>query len=194
MAHLAPETFVDLVDGTRADASEPHLATCAECRLQLAELRALTVEVSTVDVPEPSPLFWNHLSARVRDAVEAEPRGVAAWFHGWNWRTATVAGAAAVVLLAAALVVRDIGPASPRAGDAAPPTVVETTVASEPLADDEPFGLVADLAGDLDWESAVEATLPARGGIERAVADLTEPERAELQRLLTDALEERSGV
>ena len=40
--------------------------------------------VAEVEVPEPSPLFWDHLSARVRDAVAAEPArrwwsGVRSW-------------------------------------------------------------------------------------------------------------------
>ncbi len=191
MAHLTPETFVDLLDGTRTDESEPHLAACAECRRQLAGLRAASADVSDMEVPEPSPLFWTHLSARVRNAIEAEPRGVAAWFHGWSWRVASVAAIGALALFAATLVVRDIRLTSSRPSGIAELElpVADTAVAAVLPAEDASFGLVADLAGDLDWEAAVAATLPARGGVERAVADLTEPERVELQRLLTDALE-----
>ena len=191
MAHLTPETFVDLLDGTRADHSEPHLAVCVECQRQLAGLRAASADVSGIEVPEPPSVFWNHLSARVRDAIEAEPRGLSAWFHGWTWQAGGLAAVGVLALLAAMLVVRDIGPASsrPREVAALPADTADAAATVVVPAEDDSFGLVADLAGDLDWEAAVEATLPARGGVERAVADLTEPERVELQRLLTDALE-----
>lgn len=36
------------------------------------------------DVPEPSPLFWNHLSARVRDAVAVEPIPRSWWMMYWR--------------------------------------------------------------------------------------------------------------
>ena len=39
MTHLSPDTFVDLLDGTRAEETVLHLATCDICRQQLAELR-----------------------------------------------------------------------------------------------------------------------------------------------------------
>ena len=31
MTHLSPDTFVDLLDGTLADAAVPHLASCDTC-------------------------------------------------------------------------------------------------------------------------------------------------------------------
>src|SRR5438132_12929430 len=70
--HLTPDDLVDLADGTRPESSAPHLASCATCRAQLNEMRAMMSAVADVDVPEPSPLFWNHFSQRVHEAVAAE--------------------------------------------------------------------------------------------------------------------------
>ena len=43
------------------------------CRAEVEALRGVLREVRAVDVPEPSPLFWDHLSARVGDAIAREP-------------------------------------------------------------------------------------------------------------------------
>ena len=71
MTHLSESEFVDLA----ADALDPrraaHVETCAPCREQRDALRAMLRDVSAVVVPEPSPLFWEHMSARVRDGMAA---------------------------------------------------------------------------------------------------------------------------
>jgi hypothetical protein len=67
--HVNAEALVDIAEGVRPESSEPHLAGCERCRTQLRELRAMMSEVRGVDVPEPSPLFWDHLSSRVSEAV-----------------------------------------------------------------------------------------------------------------------------
>jgi len=70
--HLRPDELIDLAEGTRAESSAAHLAECAVCRLQVAELKAMMSAAADVDVPEPSPLFWDHFSARVHAAVADE--------------------------------------------------------------------------------------------------------------------------
>ena len=70
--HLNAEQFVDIADGTRPESSAPHLTVCEPCRAQLCELRAMMAAAKDVNVPEPSPLFWDHLSSRVSEAVAAE--------------------------------------------------------------------------------------------------------------------------
>src|SRR5215470_2449246 len=70
--HLAPEDLVDLAEGARPESTAPHLASCEACRAQLAELRAMMAAAVDADVPEPSPLFWDQLTRRVHDAVEAD--------------------------------------------------------------------------------------------------------------------------
>src|SRR5438552_5435196 len=77
--HLNEHELVDLADGSRTEASAPHLATCSDCRRQLADLRATLASVAAVDVPEPSPLFWDHFSRRVHEAVDAQGRPGRSW-------------------------------------------------------------------------------------------------------------------
>jgi hypothetical protein len=61
-------------------------------------------------------------------------------------------------------------------------------------ADDPSWSLMTDLAGDLDWDAAVEAGLAgSAGGVDRAVFDLSLDERRELARLLKAELA-RSGA
>src|SRR5579871_7043009 len=79
MAHLTPEQFVDIAEGTVAEGDVSHLSACAVCGRQLAEMRALMAEAADVEVPEPSPLYWDRLSARVRDAVAHEAERPRSW-------------------------------------------------------------------------------------------------------------------
>ena len=71
MRHLQSEELIDLAEGARPESSALHLQTCDECRSRLTDLRAAMAAAAHVNVPEPSPLFWDHFSARVRDAVLA---------------------------------------------------------------------------------------------------------------------------
>ena len=63
-----------------------------------------------------------------------------------------------------------------------------------PLADDESMALVADLAGELDWDGVSEVGLASEGGAARAVAELDEAERVELRRLLAEELGPAAGT
>src|SRR5262245_8728068 len=107
MQHLSGDEFVDLVEGIVSDVDLPHLASCDRCRGQLADLRAalaMAAEKEVVDVPEPSPLFWDHFSARVREAVANEPAPPDGWWQRlWSWPgvLAPVSAVAAVVVVLA---------------------------------------------------------------------------------------------
>ena len=194
--HLQPDELVDLAEGTRPESSAPHLATCEVCRHQLAELKAMMSAAADVAVPEPSPLFWDHFSVRVREAVAAEgvPRR-----SFWSWpRLAMPAAAAAMagVILAVAL---NTGPAT--TPEAPTPTVAPTaSVASVDLlsdpqspGDDTALTLVAELSSDMDLDAAREAGLAAGGSAEHAVTHLDGGELRELRRLLQEELA-RSGA
>ena len=102
MAHLTPEELLDLAEGTRSGEMFPHVASCDVCRRELSELRATLAMTADVAVPEPSPLFWDHLSARVHEAVEAERRAEARTGPlSWpSWRIALPFGVAAVLGIA----------------------------------------------------------------------------------------------
>jgi hypothetical protein len=183
MSHLTPEELLDLAEGAQDEASAPHLTRCQSCRGQLADLRAAMAAVSEIDVPEPSPLFWEHLSARVREAIAPDAAPRVSWIERWfSWKIAVPATAGVVTLLAVAVTMH---------GPRAPETTVRQTVSQQTSdqlvrpADDLSWSLMTDIASDLDWEAAVEAglTTPA-GGVDRAVFDLNADERRALRRLL----------
>src|ERR1051325_8890597 len=100
--HLTPEELLDLAEGARAESAAPHLEPCAACREHVAALRATMSLAADVDVPEPSPLFWDHLSRRVREAVAAEElttptRSAAGWTLSWrSWAWAGAVAAAVI--------------------------------------------------------------------------------------------------
>ena len=185
--HLREEEFVDLVEGGRAiPQAEAHLQSCAACRERLAGLRSTLASVEAVDVPEPSPLFWDHFSRRVRDAVAAEAVGRPG--RGWLPWLFPLAAAAAVLLFVVAPGVRRAArtPATSIAvAPAAPAVPVRDTLGE---VTDPSLTFVADLTDGAGWETAHEAGLAPRGSAEHAVTHLSEPELRELQRLLQTEL------
>lgn len=200
MNHLSPDTFVDLLEGTVSEDAVPHLASCALCRDELASLLATWQAAVDADVPEPSPLFWDHLSARVADAVAAESQAVRRpwWRLDWSWNVAGLAAAAAAAVIVVVLV-RPAGsptPVVPTVGSATVPAAsgVADLEPLAPLADDESIGFVADLAANLDWDGVAEGGLSAAGSAARAVSELDENERIELQRLLSEELGASAGT
>jgi hypothetical protein len=213
MAHLTPAQFVDLAEGIEAEGAGRHLAECDACRRGLAELRATMADVAgparrgdlgISDVPEPSPLFWDHLSARVRQGVaEQGAPGGARWVERWLrprvvWPI--LAGAAGAVVLAVVasrgpVVVKPI-PATPLPiGDGAQ---LPSLPPLEPLgtADDPSLGLMADYGTTLSWDDMrEEMTLGGHvGSTDEAVIALSAEERQELQRLLEEEMTQPSAL
>src|SRR5688500_5208152 len=97
--HLSSQEFVNALDSALAAARQSHLDACASCQTQLAELRTLMQDASHgADVPEPSPLFWDHFHSRVLTAVQAEGQpGHRAWWMNWaHARTLVTLGATLV--------------------------------------------------------------------------------------------------
>jgi hypothetical protein len=192
--HLQPDELVDLAEGTRAESSAPHLAECAVCRLHLAELMAMMSAAADVDVPEPSPLFWDHFSARVREAVAAEgaPRRSL-----WAWPRLTIPAAAVATAALLAAVALNTGRVSAPAPLVVPdplPPVASVDLLSDPQSPgDTALMLVAELSSDMDFDAAREAGLAVRGSAEHAITHLTGSELRELQRLLQEELA-RSGA
>ena len=202
MSHLRPLEFVDLAEGTLPEDAAPHLAACEACRRELADLRAMMSEASGVTAPEPSPLFWDHLSARVREAVAEEtarPR---------TWRERVLRPLVLVPSLAAALAVALIAVLLPR-------TPVTTTIPSTPLpiaenstlptvsptlpplgvADDPQLRIVAAVATTVGWDEMMDEVAMSTAGTGEAVAAaLTPDERRELQRLLAEEMAQPSAL
>jgi hypothetical protein len=196
--HLTGVDFVDLADGTRPEASAPHLASCAHCRQQLLEMRSLMVAATSVQVPEPSPLFWDHLSDRVREAVAAEHQLPRRWWSGLPWRRMLIPASA--VPAAAILIVSAWAPGVPTPPPIAPKSAIQPAFATAPAAggglndgfddavDDESLTLVADLSAGLNVDPATDTNLAPNGSAEHAVSHLNDAELRELQLLLKQEL------
>ena len=191
MNHLSPDERIDAVEDALEPERRAHLDTCEVCRREVAGLALVLNEARTIEAPEPSPMFWEHFSARVRTAIESEPPSGRGWWPGLAGRRLSegwwlvLAPIGALALLVAALM-----PGLPRESGVAPPSV---TVASEsrdlPLGD-EGWKLVAELVGDIDWDTADAAGVSVRPGVaEQAALDLSAQEQQELRRLLKAELE-----
>jgi hypothetical protein len=194
--HLNPEELVDIAEGTRPEASAPHLARCEPCRAQLQDLRAMMSAAEDVDVPEPSPLFWDHLSSRVKKAVAAEAAPRRSWLAALVWKRGLLdpmlAVGAAGLLIAVVLGSRATPPVA-KAPAAASSMALESAAPRELLGDsavdnDASLALVASLTDDADLETAREAGLVPRGSAEHAVTHMSDAELRELRRLLTEEL------
>lgn len=193
--HLQPDELIDLAEGTRAESSAPHLITCAVCRAELDDVKAVMTSAARVDVPEPSPLFWAHLSRRVGEAVAAEGSPRSAWWstivgdgpavrvrpRGFRPRLFAAVAFAAIVL---AVVF------SARDRFAVRESIVATTAVTgesmpEPQAGDDPsLVLVAELTSEMDLDGVAEAGLTPQGSAEHAVTHMDGGELRELQKLL----------
>ena len=185
--HLREEEFVDLIETGSATAPlQEHLKSCAACRERLADLRATLQSVKAVDVPDPSPLFWDHFSRRVRDAVavDAARRSGRGWLP---WLFPAAAAASLILFVVAPGVWRSARRPATSIADApaAPAATVRDTLGE---VTDPSLTFVADLTDGAGWEAAHEAGLSPRGSAEHAVTHLSEPELRELQRLLQTEL------
>jgi hypothetical protein len=206
MRHLTPGDFVDLAEGARDAQSVPHLAACDVCRRRLADLRAAMAGISRSEggIPEPSPLFWDHLSARVRDGVRNEDVP-ARTFHSGSFLTTPRLAFAAVWCVVAIAIGATFGsrliapqPQAPIAPLTTAPAGTVANVHNAPIttpdlpgsADDPSFSLVADYGKTLDWDELREQmSVPAHTGImDAAAGELNAEERQELHRLLTEQL------
>ena len=211
MAHLKPARLVDLAEGVEAEQSVPHLAECDTCRRALAELRATIVAIETPRgpgsdvVPEPSPLFWDHLSARVHDAVAEEGRPArVGWLDRWlrpRVIAPVLAGALALVIVSLAVRSANAPPAAPIPSSVLPVAVTApppTLPPLEPLgaSDDPALGLIEDYGTQLGWDDMREemAVTTHAGGIDEAVTTLTAEERQELQQLLEEEMAQPTAL
>ena len=214
MAHLTPERLVDLAEGTELERAVPHLGECEVCRRALAELRATIADAAgpvipvindITDVPEPAPLFWDQLSARVRDAVEEEEQGTpdASWAERWLRPRVSLPILAAVAGVVIVAVVASRRPGAPNLLPAVPLPIAENAQLPslpplEPLgaSDDPSLGLLADYGTTLEWDDmrAGMALATHVGGSDEVVIALSTEERQELQRLLEEEMTQPSAL
>jgi hypothetical protein len=197
--HLSGDALVELA---QAGESHPHVAECDRCRRAFEDVRDALNLVRAEQVPEPSPLFWDHLSARVHEAVQHEaplrPRR-AVWFTTPRWRSAVAVALTVLVVAVVARALRPAGAPASRPGPAQttqlPVAVPETSrTAQEPPTEestDASWTLVTELASnaDLDTTTRAEGFALQPGAAERAALQLTPDEQRELVRLLQAAVE-----
>ena len=208
MKHL---TRTELLEAVESPAQGPsrharHLDECAACREEVAALRAVLARAADDPLPEPSPLFWDHFSARVAEAVRGESISArASWLSHVRRPLTTWAVAAATLVLAIMTVLwrATLHAPSPAGPPTMPSSVASTAPARSdglaPLPVDNPdtdarWAVVRVAAEDLAWDDVRDAGISADPGAAEGVAlELTADERSELARLLNRELK-RNGV
>jgi hypothetical protein len=192
--HVTPEEFVDVIEGTRGEASLPHLAECAACREELAGMRAAMTAAVDSDVPEPSPRFWERFSARVAERLDAAPDS--RWWVAWTRPRVLVPVSALGALVLVVAIAPNwrggrtaLGPRS--ATTTSTPALASATDATGDSADDSGdalLALVSDLSASMDLESASAAVLAEPSSAERAVTQMNRDELLALKLLLQTEL------
>lgn len=193
---LRPEEFIDALDGHAGRDGAAHVAACPQCHATLAEMRAALAAAESVDVPEPSPLFWSQLNARVGAAISDETRAdaPASWWAWLRWDVVVpLAGVATVVVALGSGVGRAPGTqnASPVAD-----AIIAVDDPSRAAADGDQDGaleLMLDLAATMpgsEWDALGLSALPDLG---EASQSLSADERRALSALLHAAVERPSS-
>ena len=104
--HLTEDEVVELVDpsGQRLPRTRAtHAEVCESCRRRVAGLRHVMLEAGDVQVPEPSPLFWKHLTDRIAQGVvnDGGESSRPSWMDRWRASHLATAITTASVVLAA---------------------------------------------------------------------------------------------
>jgi len=191
MKHLSPDEIVDVAEGCADASAAAHAAACGGCRSRADAAAGAIRAARAAGGPEPSPLFWPHLAARIGDAVRREPARVSFW-RAWGWRLAPAA-AAAVLVLAVGLALRvapEVGPPEAFSGPAAPSAATRDDGASGEAVDDPSWLLMSLLSAEVSVDEAAASGGWLRpGGPEQALVHLDEAERSELAKILRAELE-----
>ncbi len=197
MSHLTDLELIDAIDEDAQHAlpgeRRRHFEACEWCRGRADDLRGVVAQAADATVPEPSPLFWDHFTARVRqgtDAVEPGRTDRDGWLATWlpqgsvRW--------AAFATLVVALMVAGVWQVN-APGRRVSPTVLENTrrtlgvadVAERPDGDADPaWAVVRTVADDVNWDDAVAGIGAEPGAAESVARTLTPDERSELVKLL----------
>jgi len=195
MKHLTSDELVDLLESAALDDTRrAHVESCAACRARIDALWRVLAEAQTLTVPEPSPLFWDHLSHRVREAVIAEPQAPSPmrWLRWPVW--VPVAGLVGIIVALASVVAPRVG----QIGSSPEPGLMLSDGAAigdpEPANAEDTWALVSDLVGPIDLDTAREAGFSTGpGAADEAVLQLTALEQEELVRLLQQELKQPGG-
>jgi hypothetical protein len=185
-AHLSTQELVDALEGTLPDARQAHLTACEACSREIAELTGVARETQlSGEVPEPSPLFWDHFSARVRTATEAEAIRPLSWWER-AWQPIVAVSAVAATVLLAVLVFKGRSPETVPIAPAST-TAAAGQTAVEPI-DDSSFDFVVRVASG-STKDELHAARPSADTTAAMLEDLTPEQQAEFIRLLkTDSI------
>jgi hypothetical protein len=198
--HLRDDEVVEFAEGTLDPARAAHVDLCDECRTKAEDVGTALREISAVEMPEPSPLFWDHFSARVREQVAHETPARAAWWTTVNVRALMPLVAALAVVIAigtAALLPHVRRPVSTRDELASSHAAAETSAAAIDVElpapvdakDAEVWDVLTAAASDMGIDEAHSAGITARpGAVDHAVTHLSQAELTELGRLLQSQL------
>jgi hypothetical protein len=190
MNHLTPDELIDAVDGSLAPDRHAHLTDCRTCRAEDARVRAVLEGVKAVDVPEPSPLFWDHLAARVRQAIDREAAPKHVWLPVWaRWQVlAPIAALALLVMLLASSLGRT--PAGPAIADTSALAAPDDSSAM----DEQEWAVVTEIVGSVSIDRAHDAGIAVNpGDADRLAQELSSDEQRELVRLIKAEMEKTGG-
>ena len=207
--HFSESEFIDLIEdrGALDPGRAAHLDACASCRQQAATLGAVLRATATVDVPEPSPLFWQHFAARVHEQVSAEPvtgRSAWSWVGVRGLLPLTAAAALVIAVFSGVLLLRAGRDAAvpveqaavtvPSAPAAAASTAADRLAATPDVENAEVWAVLTAAASTVQLEDAHAAGMHVHPAtIERAVQNLSTEEMTELARLLQSELKRSSN-
>ena len=192
MSHLTPDELIDAVEATLAAPRRAHLHECPSCAQEVRQLAAILRESRVVDVPEPSPLFWDRFADHVREAI-ATDSNASRFGHWFDWRVlAPVAGLALLVFALASAVPHGRLDLQQGTALATPGERLSSVDASAAL--DQSWEIVSELVGELDIEAAQQAGIGvAPGSAEGVALQLSSVETQELMRLLRAELQRAGG-
>lgn len=161
--HLSMDDYLRASTGDAPASVRSHLDSCGDCR-GLVELLVRTErDAKAASVPEPSPLFWAHLSERIRVAIDTSPRA-----SRWEWlasldarfprrRPAWLMGASLVVgaLVMAIWTMTEPRPAVETASRPPASTDGQRAAVTTPVVEQVTLGVEQE---DLEWDLMMDVT------------------------------------
>lgn len=196
--HLTSQEFVEAVEGTLSASRQSHVANCAACAAEVRSLSDLLAEVGPgdggADVPEPSPLFWDHFQRRVSDAVEAESHsrhrpvvsrssGRDLWSLAGSWRAVVGVMAVVALMVAAASYSGRLWPASAGTPTEADAAAINNMAAGSAI-DGPEWDFVTSVLETLDPDEMQHVLAPTARGVDAAFENLNAQEREKFLELL----------
>jgi hypothetical protein len=190
MSHLTPDELIDAVDGRLGARRLAHLADCERCHTRAGQLRAALGDARRVQAPDPSPLFWEHFSARVRAAIAEEAVPGRHWPFVWlRWPVVAPWAAMTVILIALGAAVSR----APVKSDAARPTSLQSQGDAAAVGERE-WAVVSAILMAEDLEAANDAGMLVRpGDVEQVASELSAAEQEALIKLLKAEMDRSGG-